>query len=74
MVNNLFHSLMITKTFTLTRQKKSWLFEPSKSSGSLDDEIFTINMIAYAMAELSRYPGDDAFHGTFLRKLFRTFW
>ena len=49
---------MITKTFTLTRQKKTWFFEPSKSSGSLEDEIFTINMIAFALAEFSRYPGD----------------
>jgi len=39
------------------RQKKSWFFEPSQSSGSLDDEIFTVNMVAYTMAEFTRYPG-----------------
>merc|ERR1719500_1761372 len=39
------------------RQKKSWFFEPSQSSGSLDDEIYTVNMIAYTLAEFSRYPG-----------------
>lgn len=39
------------------RQKKSWFFEPSKSSGSLDDEVYTINMIAYILAESTRYPG-----------------
>lgn len=48
--------------FTLTRQKKSWFFEPSMSSGSLDDEIYTINMIAYTLAEFSRYPGDQLLH------------
>ena len=74
MVENPFYSLMITKTFTLTRQKKSWFFEPSQSSGSLDDEIFTVNMVAYTMAEFTRYPGDNAFHKTLLRNLIRTFW
>ena len=41
----------------LTRQKKTWFFDQSKSTGSLDDEIFTFNMIAYAAAEATRYPG-----------------
>ena len=54
--------LMITKIFKMTRQKKSWFFEPSMSSGSLDDEIYTINMIAYTLAEFSRYPGDQLLH------------
>ena len=38
-------------------QKKFWHFEPEKSVGSLDDEIYTLNMIAVAASDATRYPG-----------------
>jgi len=36
--------------------RKSWEFEPSMSTGSLDDEIYTLNMIALSAAEFTRWP------------------
>jgi len=39
------------------RQKKTWYFEPEKSNGTLDDEIWTLNMIAISAAEATRWPG-----------------
>merc|ERR1711892_18165 len=41
-------------------QKKMWHFMPERSNGSLDDEIFTINMIALAAAEVTRWPNSFA--------------
>merc|ERR1711936_1043651 len=38
-------------------QKKFWYFDEEKSSGSLDDEIFTLNMVAVAASDATRYPG-----------------
>ena len=38
-------------------QKKFWYFDAEKSSGSLDDEIFTLNMVAVAASDATRYPG-----------------
>merc|ERR1712156_546597 len=38
-------------------QKKFWYFDEEKSSGSLDDEIFTLNMVAVAASDGTRYPG-----------------
>ena len=38
-------------------QKKSWFFEPDLSNGTLDDEIWTLNMIAVSAAEACRWPG-----------------
>ena len=38
-------------------QKKFWYFDAEKSSGSLDDEIFTLNMVAVAASDGTRYPG-----------------
>ena len=38
-------------------QKKFWHFDAEKSNGSLDDEIFTLNMIAVAASDATRYPG-----------------
>ena len=34
---------------------KSWEFDPDKSNGSLSDEIWSVNMIAVAAAESTRY-------------------
>jgi len=39
------------------RQKKFWYFDAEKSKGSLDDEIYTLNMIAVAASDATRYPG-----------------
>ena len=39
------------------RQKKIWNFEPEMSNGTLDDEIWTLNMIAISAAEATRWPG-----------------
>ena len=38
-------------------QKKFWHFDAEKSNGSLDDEIYTLNMIAVAASDATRYPG-----------------
>jgi CD36 family len=37
-------------------QVKTWEFRPEMSNGSLDDEIYTINIIALAAAESTRWP------------------
>ena len=37
-------------------QIKSWEFRPELSGGSLEDEIYTPNMIAIAAAESTRWP------------------
>ena len=37
--------------------KKTWFFDPALSNGSLDDEIWTLNMIAVSVAESTRWPG-----------------
>ena len=37
-------------------QIKTWEFKPELSGGSLDDEIYTINIIALAAAESTRWP------------------
>ena len=39
-------------------QKKFWYFDAGKSSGSLDDEIYTLNMVAVAASDATRYPGN----------------
>ena len=39
------------------RQKKFWYFEEDLSSGSLDDEIWTLNLIAVSAADGTRWPG-----------------
>jgi len=39
------------------KQKKTWYFEPELSNGTLDDEIWTLNMIAVSAAEATRWPG-----------------
>ena len=39
------------------RQKKFWYFDAERSIGSLDDEIYTLNMIAVAASDATRYPG-----------------
>ena len=39
------------------RQKKFWYFDAERSNGSLDDEIYTLNMIAVAASDATRYPG-----------------
>ena len=39
------------------KQKKTWFFEPELSNGTLDDEIWTLNMIAVSAAEGTRWPG-----------------
>jgi len=36
---------------------KTWYFEPDMSNGTLDDEIWTLNMIAISAAEATRWPG-----------------
>jgi hypothetical protein len=41
-------------------QIKTWEFQPQLSAGSLDDEIYTINMIAIAAAESTRWPNSLA--------------
>ena len=38
-------------------QKKFWHFDAEKSNGSLEDEIYTLNMIAVAASDATRYPG-----------------
>ena len=38
-------------------QRKTWFFEPELSNGTLDDEIWTLNMIAVSAAEATRWPG-----------------
>merc|ERR1719318_2320313 len=38
------------------KQKKTWFFEPELSNGTLDDEIWTLNMIAVSAAEGTRWP------------------
>ena len=42
-------------------QKKFWYFDAEKSSGSLDDEIYTLNMVAVAASDATRYPGGPVF-------------
>jgi len=37
--------------------KKTWFFDPALSNGSLDDEIWTLNVIAVSAAESTRWPG-----------------
>ena len=37
--------------------KKTWQFEPDRSAGSLDDEIWTLNMVAVSASEQTRWPG-----------------
>lgn len=50
-------SINYAKNSTVTfRQKKFWYFEEDLSNGSLDDEIYTINIIAVAAAEGTRWP------------------
>ena len=39
------------------RWNKTWVFDPALSNGSLDDEIWTVNMIAVSAAEGTRWPG-----------------
>ena len=39
-------------------QKKFWYFDAGRSSGSLDDEIYTLNMVAVAASDATRYPGN----------------
>jgi scavenger receptor class B protein 1 len=36
---------------------KTWFFEPELSNGTLDDEIWTLNMIAISAAETTRWSG-----------------
>ena len=38
-------------------QTKYWVFDEERSNGSLDDEIFTLNMVAVQAAEATRWPG-----------------
>ena len=38
-------------------QMKYWTFDEARSSGSLSDEIYTLNMIAVQSAEATRWPG-----------------
>ena len=38
-------------------QMKYWTFDEERSSGSLSDEIYTLNMIAVQSAEATRWPG-----------------
>jgi len=37
-------------------QMKYWIFNPERSNGDLSDEIWTLNMIAVAAAESTRWP------------------
>ena len=38
------------------KSMKTWFFEPELSNGTLDDEIWTLNMIAISAAETTRWP------------------
>jgi len=41
-------------------QKKYWTFDEERSDGTLDDEIWTLNMVAVQAAEATRWPGSWA--------------
>ena len=37
-------------------QRKTWYFEPEMSSGGLDDEFYTLNVIAVTASDSTRWP------------------
>lgn len=51
-------NITFNSNFTVSyQQKRIWHFVPEISSGHLDDEIFTLNMVAVMAAESTRFPG-----------------
>jgi len=53
-------NISFNKNYTVNfLQKKFWHWEPDMSQGSMDDEIFTVNMIAVAASAATYWP--DAF-------------
>jgi len=51
-------NITFNSNFTVQfQQKKFWSFLPERSAGSLSDEIYTLNMVAVAASDATRYPG-----------------